>query len=175
MLTALLLLELGVIGGLLGPASLGHLLFRRGDYEGAAQWFTRAYAMSRIAPKRRVTLVCNICACYVHLGDYTQAQPYAENAIGEARRRGMRHVLAVAQLYNSVILIRLGDFDRALNTLESVLEELNINSSMRPLAELYYASALLNTGRLEEAAKRADSLRQNAKVDADVRTLAEYT
>ncbi|GEM_PF-3512069 len=174
-LTTLFFLELGVIGGLLGPASVGHLLFRRGEYEAAATWFRRAYTMSRIAPKRRVAMMCNLCACYVHLGDYAQAQPYAEDAIREAEKRDQHHTLAIAQLYYGVILIRLGDFDRALTTLTGVLSEIAPNSSMRPLAELYHASALLNNGRLEDAVKSAEALRQSPKIDPDIRILADYT
>ncbi len=164
-----------MIGGLLGPASVGHLLFRRGEYEAAAAWFRRAYLVSRIAPNRRVGMMCNLCACYVHLGDYAQAQPYAENAIRESEKRGQRYLNSIARLYYGVILIRLGDFSRALTTLSEVLSEIGVNSSMRPLAELYHASALLNSDRLEEAAKSVEALRQNTKIDLDIRVLAEYT
>ncbi len=168
-------MEFGLLGGLLGPASLGHLLFRRGEYEAAAVWFRRAYSFSRISPMRRVGMMCNLCACYVHLGDYAQAQPYAEQAIRESEQRGQQYLNSIARLYYGVILIRLGDFPRALTIMTDVLTEIGTNSSMRPLAELYYASALLNSDRLEDAAKNVEALRQNPRIDPDIRVLADYT
>ena len=168
-------MEFGILGGLLGPSSVGHLFFRRGEYERAAAWFRRALAFSRISPMRRVGMMCNLCACYVHLGDYAQAQPYAEEAMRESERRSQPYLNSIARLYYGVILIRLGDFQRALTLLSEVLTEISTTSSMRPLAELYHASALLHSDRLEEAAKNVEALRHNPKIDFDIQVLADYT
>ncbi len=171
MLTWALLFDLGLLAGVVGPMQYGSHLVRAGRYQQALPILRAYYAASRALPRWRGPLAGFLCACYVGMGEFGLARPFAEEAVRENEKRGFAQHLAAARANLGVILIRQGEFAEATLLLDQTLSK-PIHDRLRPTVELYAANAYINLDRLAEAEKLLEPALKTAKPDSDISIVA---
>ena len=171
MLTWALLFDLGLLAGVVGPMQYGSHLVRAGRYQQALPILRAYYAASRALPRWRGPLAGFLCACYVGMGEFGLARPFAEEAVRENEKRGFAQHLAAARANLGVILIRQGEFAQATLLLDQTLSK-PIHDRLRPTVELYAANAYINLDRLAEAEKLLETALKTAKPNSDIAIVA---
>ena len=170
-LTLLLISELALVAGLIGPMHYGASMIRAGQFARALPVLRAYYAASRLLPRWRGPLAGFMCACYVGMGEFALAQPFAEEAVSENTKYGYAQHLASARAHLGIILVQMGDFERAGPLFEQTLAG-PIPARLRPTVELFAANGFLNLDRLDEAEKLIQSVLANAKPGTDVHIVA---
>ena len=170
-ITWALLFELGLLTGVVGPMQYGSHLIRAGRFRQALPILRAYHAASRALPRWRGPTAGYVCACYVGLGEFALARPFAEIAVRENEKQGFAPHLAAARAHLGIILVRQGDFAEAGILLDQTLSS-PIPKRLRPTVELFAANACINLDRLAQAEKLLESTLQAAKPNSDIAIVA---
>ena len=170
-LTLALFIELLVVVGAVGPMHYGANMVRAGHFQQALPILRAYYAASRLLPRWRGPLAGFLCACYVGMGEFALAQPYAEEAVRENSKYNYPQHLASARAHLGIILIHQGDFDQAAPLIDATLKAA-IPARLRPTVELFAANGYINLDRQEAAEKLIMDVMTNAKPGSDIHIVA---
>jgi tetratricopeptide (TPR) repeat protein len=170
-LTLALFIELLLVAGTVGPMHYGANMVRAGRFQQALPILRAYYAASRLLPRWRGPLAGFLCACYVGMGEFALAQPYAEEAVRENSKYNYPQHLASARAHLGIILIHQGDFDQAAPLIDETLKA-TIPARLRPTVELFAANGYINLDRQEEAEKLILEVMANAKPGSDIHIVA---
>ncbi len=170
-LTLMLLSEFALLAGIVGPMHYGASMIRTGQFGRALPVLRAYYAASRLMPRWRGPLAGFMCACYVGMGEFALAQPFAEEAVRENTKYGYAQHLASARAHLGIILVQQGEFERAGPLVEQTLSD-PIPARLRPTVELFAANGFLNLDRLDAAEKLIQNVLMSAKPGSDVHIVA---
>ena len=152
------------------------LLLRNNRPKQALFWARFPLAVSRVLPTWRCVANINMAACYLTIGDYVAALPYAEKAVAhyeDAHAPRYRSVKALASAYLGIALLRGGQIERAEKLLDAALNLGTLRPAYRDMTESAAAGVYIQRGRLTEAKRLLESLLARPKVNPDIRLNSE--
>ena len=133
------------------------------ELDAAIRYLYEALEALRVAPPspQHPTVMSNLAAALVTVGDYAPARELAEAALVELARFDNPQVVMFARSNLADALTGIGDHDRALATVEQMLSGAPVTA--RPAAQNHYlaiaAEVYARHGRIADAAGCADTAR----------------
>lgn len=170
-LSLALFIEVLVLAGVIGPMHYGANMIRTGRFQQALPVLRAYYAASHLLPRWRGPMAGFLSACYVGMGEFALAQPYAEEAVRENSKYNYPQHLASARAHLGIILVHQGDFDRAGPLIEETLTA-PIPPRLKQTVELFAANGYINLDRLDAADKLIQAILNTSKPNTDVQIVA---
>lgn len=170
-LTLIIIFEMLLLAGVIGPMHYGATMVRSGQFQKALPVLRAYYAASKFLPRWRGPIAGFVSACYVGMGEFALAQPYAEEAVAESARYQYAQHLASARAHLGIILVHLGDFEQAEPLIQQTLRA-EVPPRLRTTVDLFAANGFINLDRLEEADRLIQNVLSNPKAGADVQIVA---
>lgn len=158
--------EFLLLAGLFGPIRYGRWLYIKGEYGKAIPIFRGYHAASRILTRWRGPVSGFLAASYAGQGEYVQALPYAEEAVSECIRYKYAEHLLMAQAQLCMILVQLGDMDRAAQLADRLVQA-KISEQHQTALKLVLANAYCHLDRLDEALQMAEAVLASKQVSIE--------